>query len=224
MKFPFPCLGRFGFLDLSISQSRQYKEILERMKNGDKYLDIGCCVGQDIRKLVFDGALSENTYGSDLQQPFMDIGYELFLDKDTLKTTFIAADVFDADSNLKQLDGKVDVVHAASFFHLFDWDEQMRASTRIAQLLKPKAGSLVVGRQVGNVNAGSFVGMYGPKNMRYRHDGASFTKMWKEVGDATGYEFQVDAFLEDLDLADLKDLGEHIQEGTKWLRFTVRML
>lgn len=35
----------------------QYPEVLERIKNGDQYLDIGCCVGQDIRKLVSDLAI-----------------------------------------------------------------------------------------------------------------------------------------------------------------------
>jgi hypothetical protein len=72
-QFPYPCLGHWGFLNLSIGTSNAYQEILDRVKNGEQYLDLGCCVGQDIRKLVSDGAPSENTYGSDLKASFWDI-------------------------------------------------------------------------------------------------------------------------------------------------------
>jgi hypothetical protein len=89
------------------------------MQSGATFLDLGCCVAQDLRKLVYDGAPSKNTYGSDLQADFMNIGYDLFLDKDTLGTTFIAADIFDESekSGLKVLEGTVDIIHAAFFFH-----------------------------------------------------------------------------------------------------------
>ena len=97
-------------------------------------------MAQDIRKLVNDGAPSENTYASDVKKDFWDWGYHLFLDKETLKTCFFEADIFNAESELKQLDGKIDVVNAASFFHLFDWDGQVKAAKRVVQLLKPVSG------------------------------------------------------------------------------------
>lgn len=182
-------------------------------------------MGQDIRRIVYDGAPSENTYGSDLQKDFMAIGYDLFLDKDTLKTTFIAGDVFDAESDLKQLDGQIDVVHAASFFHLFDWDEQIQVAKRVVTLMQPKSGSLVVGRQVGNEVSGHHAGRFDSKKRRYRHNGESFKKMWDEVGEATGTRWGVDARLEEEDLS--KKHGtefESIPSGTRWLNFSVRRL
>src|SRR5690242_15576227 len=121
-QFPYPCLGHWGFLNLNIQKSDAYGEVLRRIKNGEQYLDIGCCMGQDIRKLVYDGAHSENIYASDLQGQFWDIGYEMFLDQQSLKATFVEADVFDDKSGLQELTGKFDIVHAASFFHLFEWD------------------------------------------------------------------------------------------------------
>ena len=38
-----------GFLELGVTESPQYSEVLQRIKDGDNYLDIGCCVGQFIR-------------------------------------------------------------------------------------------------------------------------------------------------------------------------------
>ncbi|KAL1592849.1 hypothetical protein SLS60_011266 [Paraconiothyrium brasiliense] len=176
--------------------------------------------------LLFDGAPSENTYGSDLEKNFMDIGYDLFLDKSTLKTTFIAADIFDEDSELKQIAGDIDIVHAASFLHLFDEEGQHKACRRIVKLLKGKAGSLFIGRQIGNVDAGVHVGSIDSSRKRFRHNSQTFEEMWKKVGEETGTKWKVDAYLEDQNLhAMAEKMGLEsatIPPGSKWLSFAVR--
>lgn len=48
------------FLQLNISLSPVYDEVLFRLKKDEKLLDLGCCFGQDIRKLVQDGVPSQN--------------------------------------------------------------------------------------------------------------------------------------------------------------------
>lgn len=42
----------YRFLDLSMSQRKEYPEIVRRLKGGEKILDLGCCFGQEIRQLV----------------------------------------------------------------------------------------------------------------------------------------------------------------------------
>lgn len=64
--FPYPCIGQFRFLDLALCKQPSYGTMLQRLKAGAKYVDIGCCIGQDIRKLVADGAPGENLYGAEL--------------------------------------------------------------------------------------------------------------------------------------------------------------
>jgi len=220
--FPYPCIGLFRFLDLSIRQSPEYPEVLQRIKDGQKYLDIGCCFGQDIRKLVFDGAPSENTYGADLQMDFMELGYDLFLDKSTLKTKFIASDIFDPDSDLKQLNNSIDVVNAASFFHLFDWEQQVWCAKRIAEILKKEPGVLVIGRQMGSEIAGSYASGADKKN-RYWHNEESFKRMWKQVGEETESKWEVDVRPKELpiDPNPLLQL-EKTPIGTRLIAFTVR--
>ncbi|PVI04713.1 hypothetical protein DM02DRAFT_716160 [Periconia macrospinosa] len=224
---PYPCLATFTFLDLLITESRRYGEVLERVKNGDKFLDLGCCVGQDVRKLVFDGAPSENTYGADLAQGFLDIGYRLFLDESTLKTKFLAADIFDPESSLKQLDGQLDIVYASMFLHLFDYDHCVKAAHRIIKLFKDKPDCLFMGGNLGQLEAGHIPGSKVGAE-RYRHNAESFTQMWAKVGEDTGTKWQVDAYLKDEDLyAKAEKFGvklSFIPPGTRWLHFSVRRI
>ena len=96
-----------------------YPRILSLLKEPQSQytlLDLGCCFAQDVRKLVYDGAPSQNLYACDVKSEFLDLGYDLFKDKETLKTHGFAADALAPSSALDEIDGKIDAVHAASFF------------------------------------------------------------------------------------------------------------
>jgi hypothetical protein len=188
------------------------------------FLDIGCCIAQDIRKLVRDGAPSKNTYGTDLKPVFMDIGYDLFLDRDTLQTTFIGADLFDESeaSGLKVLENKVNIIHAAFFFHLFDLAGQTQAVRRVLKLFKDEVGCLLVGRQLGRIESGVF------DMGKFRHNAESFKKMWEDVGKETGTEWRVEAWLGEEDLW-AKSQGEGLEAkfvppGSRLLNFAVERI
>ena len=101
-------------------------EVLKRVQHGEKFLDLACCFGQELRQLVADGAPSVNTYGSDLWDGFFSVGYELFRDKDSLQTTFIQADVFDDASPLTKLARQIGIIYVGDLFHLFNLEDQER--------------------------------------------------------------------------------------------------
>ena len=120
----------------------------------------------------------------------MNLGYELFRDKETLQSRFIEGDVFDENSSLNELNGKIDIVGASAFFHLFNLAEQKIVAHRIAKLMKPQKGSLVVGVQVGHHEPHET-----PKKedgSRFQHNLESWRKMWDEVGEDIGVRFEVD--------------------------------
>lgn len=193
---PYPCIGQFRFLDLSITQSPHYPAIVRQLSEPDSsatFLDLGCCFGQDLRCLAAAGAPSTNLYASDLRGEFWNLGYELFKDRDSLKSTFIAGDVFDANSELKKLHGNIDIVYAASFLHLFDLLQQHAVCERIVQLLRAKPGSMVLGRQVGHLVATTVEHRTNTGGHMYRHNVESFAKMWREVGEKTGTRWRVEA-------------------------------
>lgn len=194
--------------------------MLGRIKKGEQLLDLGCCLGQDLRKLAYDGAPSENMYASDIDKSFWTFGYDLFLDRATLKSIFLEADIFDPESQLKQLDGKIDIVNATSFFHLFDYDGQVKAAKRVVQLLKPNSGSTIIGRQGGQLEAGNIAHVTKDKSV-YWHNPESWAKMWEQVGRETGTEWKAESLFDSEDLS-TRMKTNIIPASTRLMRFTIR--
>ena len=192
---PYPCLGRFRFIELDLSSHPLYHEhVVPQLKQPSSdptrdpqpvFLDLGTCLGQDIRKLIFDGADPSHIYGSDIVPDFISAGYELFKDEARLpRDHFICpADVFDRseDNGLSILDDKVDILHATAVFHLFPGEQQAAVAERCLKLLRKRPGhrSLVLGAQAGNVEAVEMVGRDGGK--RFRHNEESWKKLWDDV-------------------------------------------
>ncbi|KAI0127399.1 hypothetical protein BJ170DRAFT_683243 [Xylariales sp. AK1849] len=187
---PFGCIGKFRFLRLDFTSDPRYQDALARLKapgSTDTFLDMACCIGQVLRQLALDGVDPSRLYGADLEQGFIDAGYEMFRDEDKLKATFIVGDVLKegGDERLNVLDGRINILHTASFFHLFTWDDQVKAAKRIIRFLKPEDPKAVIfGRQVGNEDPGTQKGPRG--QTRYLHNGESWQRLWDEVGAQTG--------------------------------------
>ncbi|KAN0095788.1 hypothetical protein V8E51_016499 [Hyaloscypha variabilis] len=223
---PYPCIKMYRFMDISIATLPIYPEILDRTKNGDKFLDLGCCLGQEIRQLVFDGTPSKNTYGSDLYGGYFPVGYKLFKDQDRLQTTFIAADIFDNTSKLTELEGKINIIYTGAFFHLFGLEEQKKIAARVVQLLAPRPGSMVCGQQSGNEKPGEY-GRKGDTSGRksFRHNPQSWKELWDHVGEITGSKWDVEADLDSPEFALQTPEGQkQTEKGPQGLRFVVKRL
>ena len=68
----------------------------------------------DLRRLALDGISPSKLYGVDIVDNW-DLGYDLFRDRDRFAAHFVEADVLAKAEDLKELEGKVDVV---SVFHV----------------------------------------------------------------------------------------------------------
>lgn len=200
----------------------QYTEIVSRIQNGEMLLDLGCCFGQELRRLIFDGAPADKLYGTDLRPEFFDLGYDLFLDRETCKSSFIAADLFEEPEELMALSGQLSIVYAGAFFHLFDRAGQLHCAKLVTRLLKAEPGSMVLGRQVGSVIPGLHEHGTDKKDRMYRHDETTWREMWEEAGRDMGVSWQVE-----VELVDAYKGRENLRlgdENVRQLRFCVRRL
>jgi hypothetical protein len=206
-EYQYPCLGLYGFLGLALSSHPLYNAHVLPLLCGEKdiqdtkvqasspiLLDLGTCLGQDVRKLLFDGAPLDSVYGADLLTKFIDIGYDLFRDEEKLpRSHFVApADIFDPSSRLKEFDEKADIIHANSVFHLFSWDDQVKAAKRVVKLMRPQKGSLILGSQVGHKDPGEVESRPGRRSgTMFRHDANTWERLWETVGKESGLSFTV---------------------------------
>ncbi|KAJ5675453.1 hypothetical protein N7462_008350 [Penicillium macrosclerotiorum] len=192
--FHYACIGQMRFLSFNLSHMPFYKKLLERLQSNPTavFLDAGCCFGQEIRFLADQGIPGSQLFGCDLEQVFIDLGYQLFRDKDTLDAKFVTGDLTEDDDQFhsgrlsQELAGKIDVIFASSLFHMWDYDTQLRVATRMAKFCTDKEGVMISGRQMGSLVGGHY-NMAGMKDgaMHYRHDTKTMEDFWRKVGEAT---------------------------------------
>lgn len=170
-----------------LPKSPAYPSVIHKLQSGASFLDIGCFIGQDIRSLVADGAPSERLYAVDVVSHW-EVGYEMYRDRDHFSAHFIEADIMYPTAELSALRGTVDVISITHVLHQWDWADQVRAVKRLVELTSGN-GALVVGFQVGSVGVREIQASGLAKSAAYWHDGASFEKMWDEVGAETGTQW-----------------------------------
>ncbi|KAM7219256.1 hypothetical protein V8F06_005425 [Rhypophila decipiens] len=183
--FPYGFIGIFSFLDISSALADpHFQEVTARLKppeSTETFLDVGCALGTVLRHLHYTHNIpGSRLYGVNLQPRFLELGNDLFRDGgETI--TFLAGDMI-ADENdhhsLEILNGRMDIIHAAAIFHLFERDNQIKAAKRMVGFLNP-----------GNPNVMVFGSNGGPKTdgwERYVLDRDAWRELWEEVGQATG--------------------------------------
>ena len=137
----------------------KYDDIVYRLKTDkdERFLDLGCCFGVDLRQLVsiitvcflktvrlliakvYDGVPSDQIWAIDLESGFFDLGYSFFRDKETIKANFVAADILAENVDNPQLDeleNTFSFIHASAFFHLFTWGTQIHIAARCLRFLR----------------------------------------------------------------------------------------
>lgn len=200
--FPWPCIGEFWFLSFGLAKHPLYHTVvLPRLKSGDSLLDLGACLGQDLRKCVFDGAPADRLYASDLFGEYEGLSYELWRDRNTFpQGHFLADDVLaDNDSFMqgslmtKLGPGQTDMIAINMFLHLFDYPNQLKVATRILRLLSHRPGSIILGSQAGVVNPVEQPlkppfdkDDNGKTRTVFRHSTDSFVKLWEDAGAVSG--------------------------------------
>lgn len=200
-KYPYPCIRAFHHVSLMMKANPIYPVVLEAGKTGNTvFLDIGCCMGADVRKLVSDSYPASNVLGCDRRLEFIDLGHKLFRDRDSCPIRFLTSDIFDLSvpsafnetlrsvheapplirvDQLSQLLGSLTHIYTGALFHLFDETTQYAIALRVAYLLKRESGTIVFGRHRDLECEGMIDDHLG--RIRYGHSERSWPLLWKRV-------------------------------------------
>lgn len=183
-------------------------------------IDIGTFIGQDLRRLVVDGAPSTNLYAVDIVNHW-DVGFDMFLDRDKFYANYIESDILHPTPVLKELDGKMDIIWITHVLHQWTLEGQIIAAKNLVALSHPR--TLLAGYQVGADVATHQAPTKLMKGESFLHDPASFAQMWDQVGKETGSKWQSQA-----QYVSLSDMGWQPEDlptkGRRVLRFTVERI
>ena len=125
------------------------------------------------------------------------MGHKLFrTTPETCPAKFLAGDAFDdahlcptapvpsgkpppvaSVTTLTELRGHISVIHASSFFHLFDEEKQFDLAKRVGLLLDPRPGSIIFGSHSAMPVKGQRQGSFGKA---FVHSPESWTELWEE--------------------------------------------
>ncbi|PWY66736.1 hypothetical protein BO70DRAFT_390581 [Aspergillus heteromorphus CBS 117.55] len=239
--YPWPCIGQLHFLYFTLANSQFYPALLARLTSTStstspppSLLDVGCCFGQDLRKLIVDGVSPSQIAGLDLAPAFNTLGYKLFRDdvprdgRPALQFDFYPRDILDDTADWTPIAKRFDVIHTAHFLHIWDWDTQVKVACRLVSFLKPQAGNSIVGTLLateGEEGAeGKVLERFDRKGQYFRHDLSSFDRFWGVVGESVGIKLGVQASFAKIDLPEDLKGAAWAHSGMGSIEFQVTMV
>ncbi|KAI9490245.1 hypothetical protein BDB00DRAFT_875562 [Zychaea mexicana] len=157
----YKCINFYKFVGSRLASRFYYRELVDMTKQGCQapvVLDLGCCTGTDLRRLMFDGYPGDRLYGIDLNKHYIESGYDLFRDRATCPITFIAGDILSTTATTtptsisstinNKFTQKAGVVYTGSMIHLLSLDQLHTLIHHISTHLLDPAGGIFIGTHV----------------------------------------------------------------------------
>ncbi|CAE8629396.1 unnamed protein product [Polarella glacialis] len=150
-KRPYVCVMRGAFLRPRVVDHPSYPLIMSQQAGERcRFLDLGCCMGTDLRQMLLDGAQKELVHGVDFSPDFIRLGFELFGDEATMDGVFQRVDILDGWDSGSELGASsatgwmsehvssFDVVHCGAVLHTLESKEEVQeVLKRVFCLLAP---------------------------------------------------------------------------------------
>ena len=122
-------------------------------------------------------------------------------------------------TSLTPLRGKLSAIHASSFFHLFNEEQQAELARKLGSLLSPEPGSIIFGAHSGRPEKGlrtEHIRANAAALATFCHNPESFTELWEEVFGKDKVE--INTFLREVtrpDVQHITDAGRRVY-GLIW--------
>jgi hypothetical protein len=196
---PYKCVQEQKYLTPRMASHFFYEALIKRLALTPKpFVDLGCCMGTDLRKLYLDlRAINtefpkEQLFGADLEPTFVSLGYELFQDEASMRGQFFSVDLLEKIPDREEAlpapivsIGTFDYAYAGSVLHLFGESDIVLFCQRVSQILNKNG--MFVGRHVGRGDAPGLVERTRPPadtngQLRFLHTAASFAALLQRLG------------------------------------------
>ena len=231
---PLATIGEFWFLVLGLLEHPQYSRALDRLlkDRSQTLIDLGTCLGQDIRKLIYDGVSPSQLCGVDKYSQFFDVGNALFGDKDNTEAIFKTGDLLaDEDPLWSDTTHQWDIVISCQLLHAFDLRTQERVVRRMLSLAKG-TGSWLFGVLAGDLDAHEVPVLpplvpEGCKVTRYIHNVETLRNLFERICEEDGVSAKVIISVqEDPDSTYTKELrsGYFTTANARILSYSVELL
>jgi len=186
--FPYQCIKRFRFVEPRCAMHPLYKDLVEKRDRGTRHvLDVGCCMGTDIRKMIFDKLINlergDTVVGIDIAPEFFQIGFEIFEDEDQVRDKFFPCDLLDSDQmeQFRKARGPFNLIYCGSVFHLLEKEQTVNLAKAIFGLMS--SGGIFFGRTGGSLTGKPEESEHKErKQKRYLHTEESLKELLESIG------------------------------------------
>ena len=105
---------------------------------------------------------------------------------------FYEANILETQSKLMtDLEGKMNVIVASDFFHLFTWEEQVTIGRNFVSLASTEPDTMLIGKFVGKSETESAATDFGHSQRAFWHNESSFRELWRQVEEQTKTSWDV---------------------------------
>ena len=185
---PYRCIKEYQFCYPRVMLHPHYSQLVQHnSKVGEvRVLDVGSCMGSDLRQMILHGVKPEHALGLELEQDLIDLGLDvLYKDRPVLQSSFttqnVLADDFMSNTQLAAFHSAgVDLVYCGSVYHLLDEAPTHTLSKHIYKLLKP--GGVLFGRTVGSLHDTRPTLADWNGRQRFLHSADTFKRMLLQYG------------------------------------------
>jgi hypothetical protein len=198
--YPYKCVQECKFCVPRCLAHPCYSMIVKKSKqklNERKILDLGCCMGTDLRQFVKDGLCVDiqHAFGFDSELAFMETGMKMFGDAKKWQSQFISGNALtlmgsgeekkkdDGGNNSLFMHAPFTYIYTGAFFHLLSESDQERLAAVAFELLG--SGGTLFGRHVASGEEMPFE--VKPENkmvsqLKWMHTPKTFTSMLESIG------------------------------------------
>ena len=221
--WPYRCVQEYRFSYPRVRLHPQYASLVlnNPQVSSLRVLEVGSCMGSDVRQMLLDGVKADNVLGLELEQGFIDLGLDaLFCDRPTLGSAFAACNILESQPALLPAlqtflsVGPPSLAYCGSVYHLLGEQDTHTLTRHVYQLLAP--GGVFIGRTVGSAS-GQPVDVERGDQLRFLHTRESFTVMCLQYG-FVDVQF---VSTEESDLSDVEH-GRMRRAGTGMMAFSAK--